>query len=389
MMRAAVVSSLRVLRIRDCRRCSGSLPSAATSGIMLTPVSKPDRPSTSSGNASRAGPARSPNPPPVSASASVQTDSAPAVVNTSVRPTAMMTALSTRKTPTSGMATMTASLNPSRNTPPRTTSSATVRATSWPCRACGKKGFSTTCTEASAVDRVIVMIHEVATKPSRTSTNSLPHQNGNRSSSIATDPAPCGLSFATRRYIGSIPSRVKATISSVASGETAPAASAAMAGDVGQAGEVVDPRQAHHLPPRMRLRMPLPRRQAPPAAPDDAAATAQTHSWTGSAERDCPPPPAQRALFRPACPPSLSFHTLRANAGKRGTRTPSRRSSTIRSTVSASHPTPDQQDTPPQRPPHVTVLPAPAGDSDSGRRLRCSSGRWPGAGLIRALCCGA
>ncbi|MEF2528984.1 hypothetical protein V3664_27135 [Streptomyces sp. CS62] len=77
---------------------------------------------------------------------------------------------------------------------------------------------------------MIVMIQEVATKPRRTSTNSLPHQNGSRFSSMATEPAPWGLSFATRRYIGSIPSSVSATISSVASGETAPAARAAIAG---------------------------------------------------------------------------------------------------------------------------------------------------------------
>ncbi|MGA4960017.1 hypothetical protein [Streptomyces lavendulocolor] len=73
-------------------------------------------------------------------------------------------------------------------------------------------------------------VHDVATKPSRTSTNSLPHRIGSRSSSIATDPAPCGLSFTARRYIGSIPSRVTATISSVANGDTAPAANAAIAG---------------------------------------------------------------------------------------------------------------------------------------------------------------
>ena len=60
------------------------------------------------------------------------------------------------------------------------------------------------CTDASAADRVIVMIHEVATKPSSTSTKILPRQNGSRSSSIATEPCPCGLSLATRRYIGSI-----------------------------------------------------------------------------------------------------------------------------------------------------------------------------------------
>ncbi len=85
-------------------------------------------------------------------------------------------------------------------------------------------------TVASAPDRVIVMIHEVQTKPSSTSTNSLPHQNGSSFSSIATEPCPCGLSRATRRYIGSMPSRVSATISRVASGDSAPAASAAMAG---------------------------------------------------------------------------------------------------------------------------------------------------------------
>jgi hypothetical protein len=77
---------------------------------------------------------------------------------------------------------------------------------------------------------LIVTIHEVATNPSSTSTNSLPRQNGSRFSSIATDPCPCGLSAATRRYIGSMPSSVNATISSVASGESAPAAIAAMPG---------------------------------------------------------------------------------------------------------------------------------------------------------------
>ena len=106
----------------------------------------------------------------------------------------------------------------------------TVMATACPCRTSGKNGFSSTWTEASAADSVIVMIHEVATKPSRTRTKTLPRQNGSRSSSIATDPCPCGLSRATRRYIGSMPSSVSATISSVASGDSAPAASAAMPG---------------------------------------------------------------------------------------------------------------------------------------------------------------
>ena len=91
-------------------------------------------------------------------------------------------------------------------------------------------GFSSMCTVASAADSVIVMIHEVATKPSSTSTKILPRQNASRSSSIATEPCPCGLSSATRRYIGSIPSSVSATISNVASGDSAPAASTAMPG---------------------------------------------------------------------------------------------------------------------------------------------------------------
>ena len=76
----------------------------------------------------------------------------------------------------------------------------------------------------------MVMIHDVATNPSSTRTKTFPRQNGSRFSSMATDPCPCGLSWATRRYIGSMPSSVRATISRVASGDSAPAASAAMPG---------------------------------------------------------------------------------------------------------------------------------------------------------------
>src|SRR5215217_3534758 len=65
----------------------------------------------------------------------------------------------------------------------------------------------------------MVMIQEVATNPRRTNTNVLPRQNGSSFSSMAIEPWPCGLSAATRRYIGSIPSSVRATISSVANGE--------------------------------------------------------------------------------------------------------------------------------------------------------------------------
>ena len=62
MIAAATVRSRLVLRIRDASRASGVAPFEATSGIMLTPVSKPDSPSTSSGNAMRAGSSRPPGP---------------------------------------------------------------------------------------------------------------------------------------------------------------------------------------------------------------------------------------------------------------------------------------------------------------------------------------
>ena len=145
-------------------------------------------------------------------------------------PTATTTALSARNRATSGIATTTASVKPMRNTPPSRSSSTIVTATAWPSSASGVYGFSSAWTVASADDSVIVMIHEVATKPSSTSTSTLPRQNGSRCSSIATEPCPCGLSCATRRYIGSIPSRVSSTMSSVASGLSAPAASAAIPG---------------------------------------------------------------------------------------------------------------------------------------------------------------
>jgi hypothetical protein len=63
----------------------------------------------------------------------------------------------------------------------------------------GVNGFSTMWAVASAEDRVMVMIQEVATNPSRQRTNSLPPQNDKRFSSMAREPCPCGLSAATRR----------------------------------------------------------------------------------------------------------------------------------------------------------------------------------------------
>jgi hypothetical protein len=171
-----------------------------------------------------------PNPPRPEVSASIHDENAPGVVKTSTIPTMVTTALRPRNATTSGIATPTASLKPSRKTKPRISSSTIVMSTACPCRKSGRYGFSVMCTVASAADRVIVMIHEVATKPSSTSTNSFPYQKGRRFSSMATEPCPCGLSCATRRYMGSMPSNVSATMSSVASGDSAPAASAAMAG---------------------------------------------------------------------------------------------------------------------------------------------------------------
>jgi len=83
---------------------------------------------------------------------------------------------------------------------------------------------------ASAADRVMVIRKSVAANPSRTSTNSLPTQAGSNRSSIAMDPSPRWLSLATRRYTGSAPNRVRITSTTVASGDSSPAANAAMPG---------------------------------------------------------------------------------------------------------------------------------------------------------------
>src|SRR4028118_1860065 len=164
-----------------------------------------------------------------------------------------------------------ASLKPFRKTAPSTTSSSRVMPTSLPCRKPGTSGFSTMCTAASAAERVIVTIHAVATNPSRTRTRILPFQNESRFSSIAIEPCPLGLSRETTRYIGSIPNRVRSTMSNVAMGESAPAAGAAQAGggaqrgrgappraarergEVARSGGVLPPGQAHHLPPGVLL----------------------------------------------------------------------------------------------------------------------------------------
>jgi hypothetical protein len=76
----------------------------------------------------------------------------------------------------------------------------------------------------------MVMMKSVAAKPSSIKTKILPLQNDISRSSMAIEPSPWGLSAATRRYTGSAPRRVRATSTTVAIGEIAPAARAAMPG---------------------------------------------------------------------------------------------------------------------------------------------------------------
>lgn len=140
------------------------------------------------------------------------------------------TALSPRYAITSTTATPIASEKPIRNTAPSSAIRPSVIATFWPLRMCVSSGFSTRCAAASALDSVIVMTKPVATKPSRHNTSSLLGQYVSSRSSIDSEPSPRGDSSATRRYIGRAPIRVTATSTSVAIGDNAPAASAAMPG---------------------------------------------------------------------------------------------------------------------------------------------------------------
>jgi hypothetical protein len=113
---------------------------------------------------------------------------------------------------------------------PRPAIKASVMATSWPCRNSGANGFSMACALASAAESVMVIMKSVAAKPRSARTKSLPLHRGKRRSSMAMEPSPRGLSDATRRYTGRAQRSVTATSTSVANGETIPAASAAMAG---------------------------------------------------------------------------------------------------------------------------------------------------------------
>ena len=195
MISAAVVSSLRVLRIRDASRCSA-----------VRAVGRDQRhhadPGLEAGQAQHQQRERQHGGPSSAAEAAAARRSARAVQSRHApgscddrrpAPTTTTTALSTRNTATSGMATTTASLKPSRNTPAEDQQQ--HHRDQRPRGRAGSpagSGFSIMCTVASAADRVIVMIHEVATKPSSTSTKTLPRQNGSRSPASPPSPARAG-----------------------------------------------------------------------------------------------------------------------------------------------------------------------------------------------------
>ena len=97
------------------------------------------------------------------------------------------------------------------------------------------------------------MTNPVATNPISASTRTLLGQYDSSRSSIDRLPSPCGLSLATRRYIGSAPKSVTSTRTRVAIGRERPGGERGNAGLVAQRGEVVDAGQAHDLPPRLHV----------------------------------------------------------------------------------------------------------------------------------------
>jgi len=87
-----------------------------------------------------------------------------------------------------------------------------------------QKWFSTRWALTPAADNVTVMINPVAPNPMSVKIRSLLGQYDSSRSSIDRLPSPCGLSCATRRYIGNAPNRVTKTSStSVATGASAQA----------------------------------------------------------------------------------------------------------------------------------------------------------------------
>ncbi len=96
MMTAAVVRSLRAPAIRPSGRRSVSLGAPTICGITATPVSKPERPSASLGNTSRATPTTASQLGCCVVSRRVQAEISSGCVATSASPTATTTALSAR-----------------------------------------------------------------------------------------------------------------------------------------------------------------------------------------------------------------------------------------------------------------------------------------------------
>src|SRR5215203_6500558 len=188
MIRAAVVSSLPVLRIRPVG-CSESAPSSPrTSGIKLTPVSKPESPKASCGNTKSATPSIASGLPWLENSALCQLVRLCGCVVISYRPTATTTRFKRRKAATKNTAMPIASLKPLRKTAPKSTSSTRVMTTSRPSKNSDTNGFSTMWAVASAEERVIVTTQAVATNPNKQSTDSLAVQKASNLSSIAIEP---------------------------------------------------------------------------------------------------------------------------------------------------------------------------------------------------------
>ena len=199
-----------------------------------------------------AGPTRPPGPAPWTRSAFVQPASSSGCATTCRTPTTTTVAFSARKSATRGIATTTASLKPSRKTKPRISSRITVIRTFLPWNASGVYGFSIRCTDASAADRVIVTSHDVTTKPSTTSTKTLPRQNGQQ-------PLEHGHRALPVRALDGHPpvhrqhaEQREGDDQQGRDGRQGAGGEGGDAGQVGQRREVVDAGQAHHLPPGLR-----------------------------------------------------------------------------------------------------------------------------------------
>ncbi len=183
MITAAAVSNLPVLRMRPFGRfgLSPSLP--RTSGITATPVSKPESPSASRGNRISDTAIIWNTFPCSCVRASCQSEMSEGWLTILPMPTAITMALRTRYVTTRPTAIPIASVKPLRKTAPSSAIRNSVTPTWCPSSNSGAKGFPSTWAEASAAESVIVMMKSVATKPSRTSTKSLPcHQVSSRSS---------------------------------------------------------------------------------------------------------------------------------------------------------------------------------------------------------------